>query len=93
MDIQPIVVGIREFKSHLSEYLRKARKGQVIVITDRGEPVGRVVPAGGSPEPDLLSLREAGLVSWNGRRLRRRRPVTRARGRRTVSDQLIDDRG
>lgn len=37
-------VGIRELKSHLSQYLAKVRAGEVVVVTDRGEPVARIVP-------------------------------------------------
>ena len=37
-------VGIREAKVHLSRYLRMVRKGAEIVITDRGKPVGKIVP-------------------------------------------------
>ena len=37
-------VGIREAKVHLSRYLRMVRKGAEIIITDRGKPVGKIVP-------------------------------------------------
>lgn len=29
-------VGIRELKKHLSEYLERASRGEVIAVTDRG---------------------------------------------------------
>lgn len=35
-------VGIRELKAHLSEYVRKAAKGQLILVTDRGRPVAKL---------------------------------------------------
>jgi prevent-host-death family protein len=37
-------VGIREAKINLSRILRRVRHGAEIVITDRGKPVGRIVP-------------------------------------------------
>jgi prevent-host-death family protein len=37
-------VGIREAKINLSRILRRVRYGAEIVITDRGKPVGRIVP-------------------------------------------------
>ena len=40
----PARVGIREAKVHLSRYLRMVRNGAEIVITDRGKPVGKIVP-------------------------------------------------
>jgi prevent-host-death family protein len=36
--------GIRELKAHLSAYLRQVKAGGTVVITDRGEPIGRIVP-------------------------------------------------
>lgn len=37
-------VKIAEFKSKLSAYLRRVRKGQSLLVTDRDTPVARVVP-------------------------------------------------
>ena len=42
--MQTARVGIREAKVHLSRYLKMVRNGAEIVITDRGKPVGRIVP-------------------------------------------------
>jgi prevent-host-death family protein len=42
--VQSARVGIREAKVHLSRYLRMVRKGAEIIITDRGKPVGKIVP-------------------------------------------------
>lgn len=48
--------GIRELKDPLSEYIRRAREGERVVITDRGRPVAALVAL---PE-------EAGSeVAWN----------------------------
>lgn len=35
--------GIRKLKDHLSEYIRRAREGERVVITDRGRPVAALV--------------------------------------------------
>lgn len=37
-------VGVRELKSHLSGYLKRAAAGEHIVVTDHGRPVARLVP-------------------------------------------------
>ncbi|HVB39331.1 MAG TPA: type II toxin-antitoxin system prevent-host-death family antitoxin [Terriglobales bacterium] len=37
-------VGVREAKNRLSALLKAVRRGQEWVITDRGEPVARLVP-------------------------------------------------
>lgn len=44
MAAKPKTVGVREAKNRLSELVRAARRGQEWVITDRGEPVARLVP-------------------------------------------------
>jgi prevent-host-death family protein len=37
-------IGIRELRQHASEWVAKAKAGNVILITDRGQPVARLVP-------------------------------------------------
>ncbi len=58
-------VGIRELKAHLSHYVRLAREGARVVVTDRGEEVAElraVTPA----HPGLRELIDSGMVSWSG---------------------------
>ncbi len=43
-------VSVRELKDHLSEYLRRAKAGEEIVITSRQRPVARLIPAATSSE-------------------------------------------
>ncbi|RMG95090.1 MAG: type II toxin-antitoxin system prevent-host-death family antitoxin [Candidatus Dadabacteria bacterium] len=37
-------VGVREAKAHLSRYLRIVKAGGEVILTDRGRPVGKIVP-------------------------------------------------
>ena len=37
-------VGIREAKSQLSRLLKLVQEGSEVVLTDRGRPVGKIVP-------------------------------------------------
>jgi prevent-host-death family protein len=37
-------VGTAELKARLSEYLRLVRRGEVIVVLDRNQPIARLVP-------------------------------------------------
>ena len=85
-------VGVRQLKARLSEYLRRVKAGETVLITDRGQPVGRIVPTAEPLEARLQRLAEAGLVLWSGRKLEPRPPVVEARGGRTVADLLIEDR-
>lgn len=37
-------VGIADLKAHLSEHLRKVRRGHTLTVVDRETPVARIVP-------------------------------------------------
>ncbi len=93
----PSRVSIRELKSRLSYYLRLTRKGESVVITDRGVPIGRIVPIGPNPigqhlDQRLAAMRETGLVQWSGQKLQHRKPIAKLRGRKTVAQLVVEDR-
>lgn len=48
-------VGIREAKAHLSKYLKIVGQGAEVILTDRGVPVGKIVPF--RPEEQSLEQR------------------------------------
>ena len=48
-------IGVAELKAKLSEYLRVVRKGQEVTITDRDQPIARLVPIAGT---GALTIRE-----------------------------------
>jgi prevent-host-death family protein len=61
-------VGVRDLKNRLSEYLRRVRMGESVLVTDRGEVVAELLPPGqGQTDPSapagLLALAKRGLVS------------------------------
>src|SRR5881409_1953289 len=60
-------VGVRELKSNLSSVLREVKSGRVITITERGQPVGRILPVEMSIEDALKEGVRRGLWAWNGR--------------------------
>ena len=39
-------VGVADLKAHLSQYLRKVRRGHVVTVLDRDTPIARIVPYG-----------------------------------------------
>lgn len=65
------VVGLRELKNRLSEYVRQVRAGEVVLVTDRGEVVaemrrpGHHTPAA-DIEPALLELASRRLARLGG---------------------------
>ena len=89
-------IGIRELKSKLSECVREVKAGRTIVVTERGRAVARIIP---DTTPDRESLRErlavlvrTGAVLWSGRPFRPAKPVARLRGKRSLSDLVIEGR-
>ena len=65
-----VSVGIRELKNRLSEYLRMVRRGEVILVTDRGEAVAELHQPVNAPEaavyPELLRRARMGKVRLGG---------------------------
>jgi prevent-host-death family protein len=82
-------VGVRELKEHLSEYLDRAARGEVIRVTERGRPKAILAPLPG--QALLQSGIEAGWIRPGSGEPPR--PVQRQRGVRPVSAVLLDDRG
>ena len=59
-------VGIRELKSRLSHYVRRAEAGEVVVVTDRGRVVAELRPPGlgerAGIHPGLLEMERKGSI-------------------------------
>ncbi len=85
-------VGIREFKAQMGAYLRQVKQGKVLVITERGKPIGQLVPMPTSLEERRRKLMETGFVKWSGRKLRPRKPTTKLRGTKTMAELVIEGR-
>jgi prevent-host-death family protein len=84
--------GIRELKTHLSHYLRRVQAGEIIIITDRGRPIGQLVPYHQTVEERLAQLQASGLIEWSGEHPDTAAPVAEAQGERTVAELLLEDR-
>ena len=83
---------IRELKARLSHYLRLAKAGKTVEITEQGTPIGRIVPTSGALAERIEAVVRSGLVAWNGRKLRPRPPVARLRIRKSVAQILVEQR-
>ena len=85
-------VGVRELKTRLSYYLRRARQGERIVVTTRARPVAVLGPAATRPELERVErLLRMGLARWDGGKPRGARRPGRITGR-TVADAVIEER-
>jgi len=86
-------VSVAELKAKLSSYLAKARAGETIEVTLRGQPVARIT---GVPEqaPDgLARLIADGRVAWGGAGKPRGAAIRLEEGDKSVSEIVIDERG
>jgi prevent-host-death family protein len=82
-------VGVRELKQHLSEYLDRAERGELVTVTDRGRPKALL-----GPLPGRANVEDGVAAGWiakgsgEGLQLSRRWP-----GRTSVLESLAEDRG
>lgn len=85
-------VGVRELRDNLSEYLRRVRAGELLVITDRGKPIGELGPAAAGRNVERArALVRKGLATWSGGKPTGLPRAPRPKGA-LVSDAVIEDR-
>jgi prevent-host-death family protein len=84
-------VPVTELRAHLSEWLDRVRRGDEVVVTDRGIPVARLL--GMSATGTLQRLADDGVI---GRDVSVPRPTATGRprptSRRPMSDAISDQR-
>ena len=84
-------VAVSDLRAHLSEWLDKARRGEEVIVTDRGLPVARLL--GLSSTATLERLAAEGVI---GRPARADRPKAsgraRPRARRPVAEIVSEQR-
>jgi antitoxin (DNA-binding transcriptional repressor) of toxin-antitoxin stability system len=90
-------VGVRELKNRLSEYIRQVRRGESVLVTDRGEVVAELTPPGlgssdGDVPPALLALAKRGLATMGARGDANLYPaLVRKRKRRLTAARLLEE--
>ena len=55
---------VSELKASLSAYLAKVKKGEEVIVTDRGHPVARLIPfrSGGPKDSEREKLIREGII-------------------------------
>jgi prevent-host-death family protein len=89
------IIGVRELKAHLSHTLQQVKAGETVTITERGKPIGRILPMASSLEDRMQELIATGMIAWNGQKFGARpRGMSPAQvmGSVTVADLLLEDR-
>lgn len=85
-------VGIREFKAQMGTYMQLVKEGNIVILTERGKPIGQITPLPTSLEERRRRLIETGFVKWSGRKLKPRKPTIKLRGNKTMADLVIEGR-
>lgn len=87
-----VTVGVRELKSRLSDYLRRIRRGERIVVTDRGRPVALLSPTAGSrADEGVDAMLRDGTARWVGGKPRGAHRPVRIKGA-SVAAAVGEDR-
>jgi prevent-host-death family protein len=81
--------GVRDLRDHLSSYLARVRAGEELTVTDRGRPIARLVPVGGTNTFDRLIAEGLVVPAASPRRAR---PTTRVSATGPVSDLVAEQR-
>jgi prevent-host-death family protein len=89
-----VSVGIRELRQSLSAYIRRVKRGEAFIVTERGEEVARLVPAPPYEDPTSRLVVERGAVAAEGDLLRHGPPLKPppGRGDTPMSDALTAER-
>ncbi len=77
-------IRIRDLKAHLSSYLEKLQKGHTIIITSHSNPTREELM------DRVKVVQEAGLIIWNGKRLKPSKPVVINKSDKLASDLVIE---
>lgn len=65
------MLGVADLKAKLSQHLERVKAGEEIVVTERGQPIARIVPLAGSQSRDarILDLARRGAALLPERKL------------------------
>ncbi len=72
-------VGVRELKNRLTQYLRRTKQGDEVVMTERGKPIGLIQPIRSAERAASLDARLARLAAQRLVTLPTRAPLERVR--------------
>ena len=89
-------VGIRELKNRLTQYLRRTKQGEEVIITERGKPIALIQPIRSVEHPVSLEARLAKLAAQGFVTLPTQKPLKRVRLAKVsglpVSKTILEDR-
>jgi prevent-host-death family protein len=95
-----MIASVRELKSKLSSYLKRAAAGEEVTVTSRGRAIARVVPAppeaGAQPSEAEVRRRLTaipGIILPIGPKPRRsKHPIRIRKDEKTLAEIVLEDR-
>ena len=85
-------VGVKALKDQLSSWLRRARDGERIVVTEHGRPTAALTPIEQSEDArDAWELVGAGIANWSGGKPKGSAHPAKPRGKSTA-EMVLEDR-
>lgn len=89
-------VGVRELKNRLTQYLRRTKQGEEVIITERGKPIALIQPIKSVEHPVSLEAQLAKLAAEGLLTLPTHKPLRRVRLAKVsgppISKAILEDR-
>ena len=89
-------VGVKELKDRLTQYLRRTKQGEEVVVTERGKPIAVIQPIQSATRVVSLQARLAKLAARGLLTLPTRKPLKKVRRVRIsgppISRTILEDR-
>jgi prevent-host-death family protein len=86
-------VKIGELREKLDHYLKLARQGEQVVVTEDGKPVAVISPTGQTPEEAAMwKLVAQGKVRWSGGKPKGSAHPVKLRGGPSMAQTVIEGR-
>jgi prevent-host-death family protein len=81
-----VEVGVRELRDHLSAWLERVKKGEEVIVTERGRPVARLTDV--KIPPEYQRLIDEGIIHRAKRPKSRALPPIKTKSGVNISDYL-----
>lgn len=86
-------IGIREAKNSLTKYVRRVKRGEPFIITQRGVPVAKLTPLEATVPEKIGRLLETKMATWTGGKPGSRTPVpVKIHSGITLAELIEEDR-
>ncbi len=90
------IVGVKELKNRLTQYLKKTKKGEEVIITEHGKPIAVIRSTEGPPpssslEARLIELSKEGKITFPRKKFLAKIPPIKIPGP-LISSTVLEER-